>query len=73
MERGPGAGFQVAVPTDDAVYDEQLRRKIRHLAEGERIEARLESENERNTAWHVEEIQDHRAGSGSGSRVPADD
>lgn len=54
--RGQGKKLRVAVPKRHHAYSEELRNNVEVLTEGDFIEARLVSTNEKNTAWRFDEI-----------------
>jgi hypothetical protein len=53
---GRKQGFQFAVPVSHEAYSEDLVDTISDLNRGDRISARLRSENDRNTAWRFVDI-----------------
>jgi hypothetical protein len=58
---GPKKGFQFAVPVCHDAYASELRERVSKLKRGDRIVARLRSENERDTAWRFVDVS-KRAG-----------
>lgn len=55
---GEKSGLQFAVPISHSKYSDQLAEDIRALDPSDRVTAKLVSENERNTAWRFESVEE---------------